>query len=126
MERRDQVIVLLVLAGAGYAGYRNWDAISARLGLNDLSPRHVKAISLAKRAFTFERTRNNSLVVDDWIRREEVTVDGDPWHAQALQGERFLVTCRMRRDDENDERRFVVDVGSGDCRPLEADEPAPR
>jgi hypothetical protein len=113
MERRDKWFLLLLLAGAGYAGYRNWDVISTTLGLDDIAPGKVKAIDLAQREMTFERSRPNSVVLKDRARRGEIEFGPDAWHATRQGGDLFRVFFTFREGGQDRCYEFDVDIANG-------------
>jgi hypothetical protein len=125
MERRDKLILLLLLAGGGYATYRNWDVINTTLGLDDIAPGRVKAIDLAKRDTTFHRGRPNSVVVQELARGGEIELAPDAWQAQRQDGDVFRVTCTFRQRGESRCYEFEVDVSTGRVTFLESESTQP-
>ena len=128
MERRDTFLLLLALAGGGYATYANWDTIYDTLGLADLAPGKVRAITLAKRANTLHRTRPNWEILDERLRTGEIEMpeDGSGWHSEAIAGERFYVRCNYLEDGEPVSLHFRVDVTKESVEELESPPAAPR
>jgi hypothetical protein len=125
MERKDKLILLLLLAGAGYFGYTHWDTISITLGLDDIAPGRVKAIDLAKREQSFQRGRPNSIVLADQVRSGDIVMDHDAWQAQRLHGDVFLVLCNYRERGERHCHRFEVDVATNGVTLLEDEDAQP-
>ena len=110
MERRDAVLLLLMLAGGGYAVYANWTKISDKLGLDDFGPARLKAIDLAKRSNDLEQYRTNADVLMARQKSREIFVRGDPWSAEPVADHRFVVTFSFLRDDDAQRLRFDVDT----------------
>jgi hypothetical protein len=126
MERRDKLVLLLLLAGAGWAGYEHWDTIVAKLGLDDLSPGRVKAIDLAKRDLTFERVRSNQLVLDERVRLGEIVATEHAWSAVRIGGGRFLVTYDYKERGVAQKYQFEVDTATNAVTLVDNGPPSPR
>ena len=128
MEKRD-AFLLFVVAGAGaYGAYANWDTLRVKLGLDDLSPQHLKAIRLAKDAFTFGPPNSNWVTLRDRAANGEITVGNDPWRATVCAGSAYRVTCTWTEDGQQRVHVFAVDIGRStvDYEGLEEGKPAPR
>tara|TARA_R110002073_G_scaffold58721_3_gene148605 strand:+ start:47 stop:415 length:369 start_codon:yes stop_codon:yes gene_type:complete len=91
MERRDAMLILLLLGGGGYACYTNWDTISDRLGLEQLDPGRLKAVELAKEAFTFTRAMSNWQHLQSRQTNEEIEIGSDPWSTEHIAGPNYRV-----------------------------------
>jgi len=113
MERRDAVILLLLLSGGVYYGSTHWEEIKEKLGLDDLTPGRIKAIELTKQQFTFDRYRQNGILIQERTHSGEILCAQDPWQAQRVRDNHFIVVCSFREDGKDHHRRFEVDVGSG-------------
>jgi hypothetical protein len=128
MEKRD-AFLLLVLAGAGaYGVHANWDTVRVKLGLDDLSPDRLKAIRLAKDAFTFAPPTANWIRLRDRAANGEITVGNDPWRATERTAPLYRVTCTWTEDGEQRVHVFAVDIGRStvEYEGLEEANPAPR
>ena len=113
MERKDSIILLLLLSGGGYYGFTHWDQISQKLGLDDLNPGRIKAIELAKQQFTFDRYRQNGVVIHERMHDGVIQGAEDPWQAQRLRENHFRVVCSFREEGKSHHRLFEVNVGNG-------------
>lgn len=114
MERRDAVFLLALFGGGGYLAYSHWDEIVAKLGLDDLNPGRIKAIELCKQHFHFDRYRPNGVVIHERMSSGEIRGNAEPWLAQRIRNERFLVVCSFRDDEKEHHRNFEVDIGTGE------------
>lgn len=108
MERRDVFILLLAAGGIGYAVYNNWDLVREKLGLDDLYPGRIKAIELAKKAYSLESYRTNWEVLHDRERTGEIKVIGDPWLADPIEKPWYVVTFTFK--EAGQPRRYVFHV----------------
>lgn len=126
MERKDRIFLLLLVGGVGYGVYHNRDAIKARLGLDDLAPGSIKAVVLAKQAFTFDRYRPNWVVLDGWLHDGQIQPEGDLWTAERVAGDDFRVLCRYRQDGEVKLHRLTVNTASGTVQAVEERAGPPR
>lgn len=113
MERKDICILLLLAAGAGYATYTNWDLIKERLSLDDLTPGRVKAIDMAKKDYTFDGLQPNSLVLNQRAKNNEIALGQDPWVAQRINGERWLVILTYHQDGQLVKHQFDCNIATG-------------
>lgn len=128
MEKRDAVLLTLLAGAAAYAAHRNWDTISAKLGIGDLSPGRLKAIRLAKDAFSFAPPSPNSIVLRDRAKNGEITLPKEPWEATEIQDARYRVTCTWTEAGRRHVHVFTVDNGRSavDYEGEEAAAPSPR
>ncbi len=126
MERKDKLILLLMLSGAGYAAFANWDTMRTKLGLDDLAPGRLKAIDLAKKDMTLDRTLANWLVLHERRRNKEIEMEEEPWDATRLEGNRFLVVVRFTERGQPHGYRFEVNTASGGVTRLEDGARPPR
>ncbi|MEZ6037486.1 MAG: hypothetical protein R3F29_08400 [Planctomycetota bacterium] len=110
MEKRDAVFLLALLGGGGYATWTHWDAIAARLGLGELEPGGIKAISLAKKGFDFEAGTTNWQHLQTRADQDEIELPRDAWTAQSSGENRFVVTVHWLERGEDQARRFDVDI----------------
>ena len=108
------VVVLCVLVGGGFAVQQNWDTISEELGLAELSPEHVRALELAKAAYTLDNARTNYAVIDARVAQSGAVIEAEGWKAERRSERLFLVTFRFTEDGREDGYWFQVDVGSTD------------
>ena len=113
MERRDIMILLLLAAGGGYAAFTNWDVIAERLSLDDLSPGRVKAIDMAKKDLTFDGLQANSLVLRNREKNNEIKLGEDPWVANRIEGDRWLVSVTYRQEGEWVKQQFDCNIATG-------------
>lgn len=113
MERRDAILLLLLFAGGGYAIHRNWDAISARLGLDDLGSGRIKAMELVKKSYDLDRHRTNWEVMREREQSGEIETKGDPWLADPTEGTSYRVTCVYSDHGTRRCQAFSVDVANG-------------
>lgn len=113
MERKDRIIVLLMLGGIGYGAYHYRDVIEHRLGLDDLAPGRIKAVVLAKQAFTFDRYRPNWVVLEGWLHDGTIQADGELWTADRVTGNDFRVLCHYRDHGTPRVHAFDVNTDSG-------------
>jgi hypothetical protein len=95
MERRDALVLLLLLSGGSYAAYTHWGAISARLGLDDLHAGRVRAMELVKKSNDIDRHRTNLEVMQTRAANGEIETKGDPWQADPTEGTNYRVTCTV-------------------------------
>jgi hypothetical protein len=109
MERKDAFILLAFAGALSYGAYANWDAISARLGLDDLMPGRVKAIEYAKTANSFETSRPNWQVVEQWKASGDIQYEGNPWTADKLDENHYRVVLNYRKDGAKRAITFNVD-----------------
>lgn len=128
MEKKDTILVLLVVGAGAYAAYANWDKIREKLSLDELNPKSVKAIKLAKDAFTFGPPNANWVVLRDRASNREITLDKEPWHAVEVHDPRYRVTCTWREGGQQQVHVFTVDIGSSTVsyEGLDDTRPAPR
>lgn len=128
MEKRDAILMTLLAGAAAYGAYRNWNTISEKLGLEDFCPARVKAIHLAKDAFSFAPPSPNWVVLRDRAKNGEITLPKEPWHASEIQDPRYRVTCTWTEAGQQHVHVFTVDNGrsSVDYEGEEAAAPAPR
>jgi len=113
MERRDQMILLLLAAVAGYATYANWPAIAESLRLDDLSPGRVKAMHMAKKDMSFDGLQPNSLVLRNRAKNNEIKLGEDPWTATRIEGDRWLVTVSYSQDGQWVNQQFDCNTATG-------------
>ena len=113
MERKDQMILLLLAAVAGYATYKNWDVIAERLSLDDLTPGRVKAIDMAKKDYTFDGLQQNSLVLNQRANNKEIKLGEDPWTAKRINGDRWLVTLTYQQEGQSVTHQFDCNIATG-------------
>ena len=113
MERRDAIVLLLVLSGGGYAVYSHWDSISARLGLDDLHSGRVKAMELVKKSNDIDRLHTNGDVMRDRAATGEIEMKGDPWQADPTEGPNYRVTCTYTVRGAPRCEAFTVNVTTG-------------
>jgi hypothetical protein len=113
MERRDAFVLLLVLSGAGYATYTHWDAISARLGLDDLHAGRIKAMELVKKSYDIDHHRTNWEVMQGRAGVGEIEIAGDPWQADPTEGSNYRVTCSYTERGARRCQTFSVDIANG-------------
>jgi hypothetical protein len=113
MERRDAVVLLLVLAGGGYAAYTHWDSISARLGLDDLHAGRVKAMELVKKSCDIDRRHTNLDMMRERAKSGEIEMQGDPWQADPTEGPNYRVTCTYTVRGARLCETFTVNVNNG-------------
>ena len=128
MEKRD-ALLLFVLVGAGaYAAHANWDTLSEKLSFDDLSPQRLKAIRLAKDAFAFAPATSNWVTLRDRAANGEITVSSDPWRVTERTAPVYCVTCTWTEDGQQRVHVFAVDTGRStvDYEGLEEGKPAPR
>jgi hypothetical protein len=128
MEKRDAFLLLVLAGAAAYGVHANWDTLRVKLGLDDLSPDRVKAIRLAKDAFTFASTTANWVVLRDRAANGEIKVESEPWRAVERTATTYRVTCTWTEDGQQHVHVFAVDIGrsSVEYEGLEAASPAPR
>jgi hypothetical protein len=128
MERKD-AILLVALAGAGaWAVYANWDTIRDKVGVDDLSPGKLKAVQLAKDAFTWNPPAPNWMVLRDREKNGEIELPAHAWRAYELQSSQYRVTCTWVENGASQVHVFRVDIGSSAVAydGLEGNPPAPR
>ena len=111
MEKRDAVVLLLLLGG-GYAVYANWDTIAAKLDLDELDPRTIKAIDLAQKDSSFERNVANRLFLESRRVSGEIELAADPWQAEAIGGQDYRVTVRWVEGGEPVVHGFSVNIAT--------------
>src|SRR5262249_32048332 len=93
MERRDAIVLLLLLSGGGDAAYNHWDAVSARLGLDDLHSGRIKAMELVKKSYDIDRHCTNGDLMRDRAANGDIVIKDDPWQADPTEGTSYRVTC---------------------------------
>src|SRR5712671_7291309 len=91
MDKKDTLVLLLVLAAGGYAVHANWPKIRLKLGLNDLNPGRIRAMELAKKSFDFDQNRDNTTVLTDRRANGEIQLPADPWSAEPIDEGHFRV-----------------------------------
>ena len=115
MSKQAALLTVLVLGGGGYAVYANWEDISRKLGLGDLSPDHIRAVDLAKSARTLDRYTTNYEVIRERVRQEKLKVEGEGWVAEHRSGQRYEVRFAYTDPEWGDGAYvFLVDIGSRD------------
>lgn len=113
MDRRDAFFLLVVFAGGGYFVHEHWEEIAQKVGLDDLNPGRIKAIELAKQQFTFDRYRQNGVIIHERLHGKQIEAAEEPWTAARLRTNRFLVVCSYREEGQAHFHQFKVDIGSG-------------
>jgi hypothetical protein len=118
MERKDQMILLLLAAVAGYATYTHWPAIAQRLSLDDLSPGRVKAMDMAKKDMSFDGLQANSIVLRNRAKNNEIKLADDPWAANRIEGDRWLVTVSYNQEGQWVTQQFECNIATGNVKLL--------
>lgn len=112
MEKRDAILVLLVLSGGGYGMWRNWGAIAAKLQLGDLDPGRLRAVQLAKEANSLASSYPNWQYLQTRKQNTEITMTADAWKAEYVTGEEYHVEVRWTEDGEPVIANFRVDTAT--------------
>jgi hypothetical protein len=112
MEKRDAILLLLVLGGVGYAAHANWDVIKEKLSFADLSPGRMKAIELAKDSSDFESGSTNWQYMQSRSRQGAIQLAPEPWSAEPIAGEDYRVVARWTEDGERLAFGFRVNVAT--------------
>ena len=110
MEKRDIMFLLLLVGGAGYAAYDNWDSISTELGLKELDPERLKAIDLAKKGYHFGQGLTNWQHLQSRKDLGEIEISGNPWTAEPMKGAAYQVIVTWDEAGEVIEHGFRVDI----------------
>ncbi|HLQ37019.1 MAG TPA: hypothetical protein VK348_04415 [Planctomycetota bacterium] len=113
MDKKDTLVLLLVLAAGGYAVHANWPKIRLKLGLNDLNPGRIRAMELAKKSFDFDQNRDNTTVLTDRRANGEIQLPADPWSAEPIDEGHFRVFLSFTETGEPHRLLFNVDIHSG-------------
>ena len=116
MERKDKGILLLLALGAAYAAFVNWDVIAERLSLDDLTPGRVKAIDMAKKDLSFDGLQPNSFVLRNRAKNNEVRLGEDPWVANRIDGDRWLVTLTYTQEGHVVQHKFECNIATGNVK----------
>lgn len=120
MEKRDALFLLLVLGGAGYAGYTHWDVIAEKLSFADLSPGRLKAIDLAKDASDLGQGFTNWQYLQTLAKQKEIELPAEPWSAEPIAGESYRVYARWSADGDTVLATWQVDVAERTVRRQDA------
>ena len=94
MERRDQFLLLLALGGAAYFAHANWDLITEKLSISDLSPGRIKAMELAKDSSNFQEGATNWQYMQMRSKQGHIRMAPGPWSADLIKGDEFHVIAR--------------------------------
>jgi hypothetical protein len=134
MRWKPVAICALFVVG-GMAVHRNWDAISATLGLESIAPGMLRAVDLAKSANTLDRYRSNYAVIQARVRDGAGRIEAGDWQGSKRTDRLYLVTFPFTENGEPDGYWFEVDIGSLEVRNIRGDQklevlygvpPAPR
>ena len=105
MEKKDALLMLLLAGAGGYAVFANWETIRLKLGLDDLHPGRIKAMELAKKAYSFEQNTANSVVLRVREDNGEIKLQGEPWSGVEIKAPRYRVTCTYVENGEPKDKR---------------------
>ena len=112
MEKRDAVVLLAMLGCGSYAVYANWDVIVDKLDLQQLEPKRLKAIDLAKKANTFSFAVTNWQELQTRQQRGEIELSPEPWSAELIEQQRFHVVVRWVEEGSPVAHGFKVDIAT--------------
>jgi len=106
------ILAVAVLAVGGHLIAANWAAIRDALGLDEVSPEHLRAIALTKSDYNLSHHLTNYQVIEQRVREAEPPVEEIGWLAERKLGDIFLVTYRFKEHGVERCYYFEVNVGS--------------